>query len=95
LRAALDERGEGLVFNIGDNHETTINDLAKMIVSMIGSTSSIQHVSYEARFGTGFEDTKRRVPDVRRASEVLGFTASTPLKDGLAHTLEWWRATHQ
>lgn len=95
LRAALDERGEGLVFNIGDNHETTINDLAQMIVSMIGSRSRIQYVSYEARFGKGFEDTKRRVPDVRRASEVLGFTASTPLKDGLAHTLEWWRATHQ
>jgi UDP-glucose 4-epimerase len=91
LRAALDERGEGLVFNIGDNHETTINDLAQMIISMIGSTSSIQHVSYEARFGKGFEDTKRRVPDVRRASEILGFTASTPLLDGLIQTLQWWR----
>jgi UDP-glucose 4-epimerase len=95
LRAALDERGEGMVFNIGNNHETVINDLATMITAMTGSSSSIQHVSYEARYGKGFEDTKRRVPDIRRASEILGFTASTSLEDGLAHTLQWWRATHR
>lgn len=95
LRAAFDERGEGLVFNIGNNQETTINDLAGMIVAKTGSESRIQHVSYEARYGKGFEDTKRRVPDTRRATDVLGFTAATPLEDGIARTLQWWRTTHR
>ena len=91
LRAALDPRGEGMVFNIGNNKETTINDLAQLIISMTGSSSKIRHVSYETRYGRGFEDTKRRVPDVRRAAETIGFTASTELKEGLVRTLHWWR----
>ena len=95
LRAAFDPRGEGLVFNIGNDTETSINDLARMIVAMTNSTSNIQHVSYEARYGKGFEDTKRRIPDVRRATDILGFTAATPLQAGLTHTLQWWRTTHQ
>lgn len=94
LRAALDDRGEGNVFNIGNDHETTINELAQRIISLTGSTSPIQRVSYEERYGKGFEDTKRRVPDVRRAAQRLGFVASTSLDDGLTRTLQWWRATH-
>ena len=95
LRAALDARAEGRVFNIGNDHETTINDLAAMIIDVSGSRSSVLHVSYEERYGKGFEDTERRVPDVRRAHDVLGFRAGVALRDGLERTLRWWRDTHQ
>jgi UDP-glucose 4-epimerase len=95
LRAALDARAEGHVFNVGNDHETTINDLAAMIIDVSGSRSSVRHVSYEERYGKGFEDTKRRVPDVRRAHDVLGFRAGVELRDGLERTLRWWRDTHQ
>ena len=94
LRAALDARGEGRVFNIGNDHETTINDRARTIIEMTGSSSRIRHVSYEERYGKGFEDTKRRVPDVRRAHDMLGFRAGVTLHDGLERTLRWWRDTH-
>lgn len=94
LRAALDARGEGRVFNIGNDHETTINDLARTIIEMTGSSSQVRHVSYEERYGKGFEDTKRRVPDVRRAHDMLGFRAGVTLHDGLERTLRWWRDTH-
>jgi UDP-glucose 4-epimerase len=95
LRAALETRAEGRVFNIGNDHETTINDLAAMIIDVSGSRSSVRHVSYEERYGKGFEDTERRVPDVRRAHDVLGFRAGVALRDGLERTLRWWRDTHQ
>lgn len=94
LRAALDLRGEGQVFNIGNNHETSIIDLATTIIAMTGSSSTVQHISYEQRFGKGFEDTKRRVPDVQRARTLLDFNAGVSLQDGLQRTLAWWRATH-
>jgi UDP-glucose 4-epimerase len=55
----------------------------------------VQHVSYEQRFGKGFEDTKRRIPDVQRARAVLDFNAGVSLQDGLQRTLAWWRATHR
>lgn len=95
LRAALDLRGEGQIFNVGNDHETSIIDLATTIITMTGSSSAVQHVSYEQRFGKGFEDTKRRIPDVQRARAVLDFSAGVSLQDGLQRTLAWWRATHQ
>ncbi|MEY4401642.1 MAG: hypothetical protein RL072_1507 [Actinomycetota bacterium] len=95
LRAGLDSRAEGKIFNVGNDRETAINDLAALILEMTGSRSVIKRVSYEERYGKGFEDTKRRVPDVRRAGEVLGFRASTELRDGLERTLQWWRQTHR
>ena len=95
LRAALDLRGEGQIFNVGNDHETSIIDLATTILAMTGSSSTVQHVSYEQRFGKGFEDTKRRIPDVQRARAVLDFNAGVSLQDGLERTLAWWRATHR
>jgi UDP-glucose 4-epimerase len=95
LRAALDLRGEGKIFNVGNDQETSIIDLATTIIAMTGSSSAVQHVSYEQRFGKGFEDTKRRIPDVQRARAVLDFNAGVSLQDGLQRTLAWWRATHR
>ena len=95
LRAALDLRGEGQIFNVGNDHETSIIDLATTIIAMTGSSSTVQHVSYEQRFGKGFEDTKRRIPDVQRARAVLDFNEGVSLQDGLQRTLAWWRATHR
>ena len=95
LRAGLDSRAEGKIFNVGNDWETTINELAALIIEMTGTRSVIRRVSYEERYGKGFEDTKRRVPDVRRAEEVLGFRASVGLRDGLERTLQWWRQTHK
>jgi len=95
LRAALDLRGEGKIFNVGNDHETSIMDLATTIIAMTGSSSTVQHVSYEQRFGKGFEDTKRRIPDVQRARTLLDFDAGVSLQDGLQRTLAWWRVTHQ
>lgn len=95
LRAALDPRGEGNIFNIGNDRETSINELAAMIIGATNSSSVIRHVSYEERYGKGFEDTKRRVPDVLRAQLMLDFSANITLQDGLQQTLAWWRATHR
>jgi len=95
IRAGFDSRAEGLVFNVGNDHETTINDLAALIIEMTHSTSQVRRISYEERYGKGFEDTKRRVPDVRRAADVLGFRASVGLRDGLERTLRWWHTAHQ
>jgi UDP-glucose 4-epimerase len=66
-------------------------DLAKMIRDLIGSDSEIVHVPYANVFGENFEETRRRVPDVQRATEILGFHATTPLEEGLRETIAWFR----
>lgn len=89
--AATLPQAEGLAFNIGSNHETSILELAHLIISLTGSGSEIQNISYEDAYGPGFEETRRRVPDVRRAAEVLGFEAQVSLEEGLRRTIDWFR----
>ena len=91
VRAGLDDDAQGLVFNVGNDRETTILELARKILALTGSRSDISFVSYEARYGKGFEDTVRRVPDIRRARDVLNFSASVDLDEGLQRTLAWFR----
>ncbi|MBJ7596037.1 MAG: NAD-dependent epimerase/dehydratase family protein [Candidatus Dormibacteraeota bacterium] len=91
LLAMETEAAEAQAFNIGNQQsETTITDLARMVVALTGSTSTVAHETYEARYGPGFEDTRRRVPDASRATERLGWTAKVRLEEGLRRTLESW-----
>jgi UDP-glucose 4-epimerase len=83
----------GKVFNIGANRETRIVDLACLIRDLVGSASEIIKVPYSDVFGIDFEETRRRVPDIRRAAETFGFRAETSLEEGLAKTLDWFRRT--
>lgn len=83
----------GQVFNIGTDREIRISDLADTIRKLAGSDSEIVRVPYARAFGGYFEETRRRVPDVRRAEESLGFRAQVPLEDGLQRTIGWFRDT--
>lgn len=82
---------EGLVFNIANDSETTILELAKTIKRLTGSRSEITFVPYRDYYGEGFEDTRRRVPAVDRAKEILGFVQKVNLTEGLARTIAWCR----
>ena len=81
----------GQVFNLGGNREMRIAELAQLIRARVGSDAEIVHVPYCEVLGPNFEDPPRRVPDTRRAAEVLGFRAETPLEEGLEKTIRWFR----
>jgi UDP-glucose 4-epimerase len=89
LAAAVPE-AQGQVFNIGTPAETSIGDLAEMIVAAVGSRSPILRTPYEGVYGAGFEDIPRRVPDISRARRVLGWEPQVPLEEGLKQTIAWW-----
>ena len=93
VRAATVREAAGQVFNIGSNRETSINEMARLIRQLTGSASEIVYVPYEAAYGLAFEETRRRVPDVTRARDLLGFEAQTTLEEGLRRTLEWFRGS--
>jgi UDP-glucose 4-epimerase len=83
------------VFNIGGVREVSILELAGEVLRILGSTSEIRLEPYETDFPRGFEDTRRRVPDVTRARDILGFEARVELADGLARTLEWCQQNYE
>ena len=78
-------------YNIGASRETSILEIAELILNLSGSSSSIEHVPYVDAFGPGFEDSPRRVPDVAKAREALGFQAQVTLEEGLSRTIDWYR----
>lgn len=72
------------VFNIGSDHEVSINELADVVRSAAASDSSVIHVPYEEAYAEGFEDMQRRVPDVRKLERTIGFRPVTPLEEIVA-----------
>jgi nucleoside-diphosphate-sugar epimerase len=80
------EAAIGQSFNIGNPRSTvTIYHLAQMVVQLAKSQSEIRFVPW------GFPDVELRVPDVRKAEELLGFRATVDLDDGLRRTIDWYR----
>ncbi len=69
-------------------------ELARRIRDHLASSSEVVNVPYTADYPHGFEDTRRRVPDVTRARDELGFVAAVPFEEGLARTLEWCRSSY-
>jgi UDP-glucose 4-epimerase len=90
LLAAAVPQAEGQVFNIGSATETSVLELAEMIVAAVGSRSPIQLTPYENVYGARFEDIPRRVPDISRARQALGWEPQVSLEEGLKHTIAWW-----
>jgi UDP-glucose 4-epimerase len=81
----------GEAFNIGNPTETSVLELAQTIKRLVRSKSPIQFVPYEAYYGTGFEDPRRRVPAIDKAKRLLGFQPKVGLESGLKKTLAWCR----
>ncbi len=68
------EKSVGHVFNVGNNQQISIMELAKKVIEITGSTSSIEKIAYEKAYPEGFEDMQRRVPDIAKIKQVLGWT---------------------
>jgi UDP-glucose 4-epimerase len=77
VRAIVGLSGEpqavGRVFNVGATEEIAILDLAKRVVELLDSTSEIVLVPYERAYKPGFEDMARRVPDISRIGQLIGW----------------------
>jgi len=71
----------GKVFNLGGNEEISIRELAERIISLAGSTSKLDFIPYDVAYEEGFEDMQRRVPDVTRAANLVGFAPSVGLDE--------------
>jgi len=84
---------DGEAINIGTTVETSIGELAKLMIELSGARSAIKFVTQESVYGSSYEDIPRRVPDNSKMQTLLGVNADTPLREGMARTIEWFRST--
>ena len=91
VAAGLLASAAGEVINVGTDRETSIRQLAELMIQMGGGTSTVRLVPQEKVYGDGYEDVPRRVPDVQRMETLLGVRATTSLEEGLERTIAWFR----
>ncbi len=81
----------GQVFNIGNTEEVSIFNLAQRVISQSGSRSEIQFVPYERAYEPGFEDMNRRIPDVSKIGQLIGWKPTISLDQILGDVIAWCR----
>jgi UDP-glucose 4-epimerase len=86
-----DDRAIGQVFNIGNNKEITIDDLAAKVKALTGSQSPIVRIPYEQAYEAGFEDMPRRVPDISKLRALIGYEPTVELDEILTRVIEYFR----
>ena len=74
----------GDAFNVGNNVEISIRDLAGQIIKVIGSNSQITAIDYESAYKAGFEDMQRRIPDISKIKKVVGWKPELSLDEIIA-----------
>ena len=68
------DKAIGQVFNVGNNQQISIMDLAKKVIEITGSNSEIKKIPYLEAYPEGFEDMQRRVPDISKIKNILGWS---------------------
>jgi UDP-glucose 4-epimerase len=74
LQVIDSDKSIGEVFNIGNNQEISILELAKRVIQITDSKSEIVKIPYKDAYPDGFEDMQRRVPDISKIKNVLGWS---------------------
>ena len=81
----------GNVYNIGSNEEISIGNLAKKVRELTNSTSDIVFVPYDEAYEEGFEDMPRRVPDISKINQLVGFKPEMTLDGILKSVIDFER----
>ena len=80
IALALNDKTIGEVFNVGGKGEITILELAELIIDQTKSKSAITFTDYQDAYAVGYEDMARRVPDVSKIKEFIGWESTIDLK---------------
>jgi UDP-glucose 4-epimerase len=92
VKLMAEPRAEGDVFNVGNDHEVTIQDLARKVKEMTGSRSEIEFIPYEKAYGPGFEDMERRCPNIAKIRDLIGFEPKHDLMAIIQSVIDYFKA---
>jgi UDP-glucose 4-epimerase len=82
----------GRVFNIGSDQPVSILELARQVIALAGSPSTIEFQTYARAYDADFEDIRHRVPDLSRLRAAIGYTRKYDLDAIIRDVVEWKRS---
>ena len=86
LRLQNSSKARGQVFNVGGTEEISICDLARLVIAVLNSNSTIELVPYSQAYEPGFDDMRRRKPTVEKLGTMIGFQPNTSLRTIIERT---------
>lgn len=90
VRATEYDKDPAIIFNLGNTHEVTILELAKLVHELYTPSRELKlKIVPYASIGGKYEDVLRRIPDITRARTLLGFNPCVDLREGLVKTIAW------
>ena len=93
IRLMAEPAARGQVFNIANDQEVTIRQLAEQVIAATGSRSEIKLVPYDSVYPVGFEDMARRLPDVSKLQRTIGFRPRRGLSEIISDIVDEKRRT--
>ena len=90
-RLASEPRATGEVVNLGNPQETSIIEVARKVIRATTSSSQIEYVSFDRAYADGFEEIMRRIPDIGKARDLIGFEPRLTIDDVIGDVMEEYR----
>ncbi len=90
VRLMNSEDATGHIYNVGNDESITIEELAVKIKDLTESDSKIEYIKYEDAFEEGFEDMRRRVPDLTKIKEAVGYDTKHDLESILKRVITYF-----
>ena len=81
----------GQVFNVGSREEVSILELAKRVKARAGSESEIRLIPYTEAYEAGFEDFRRRVPNIAKIQSMIEWEPTTTLDETIDQIIHYYR----
>jgi UDP-glucose 4-epimerase len=92
IKLVSEPKAIGQVINIGNVQEVTITALAERVRRLAGSTSAIRYIPYHEAYESGFEDMPRRVPDLSKVADLIGYAPQHNLDQILTQVIDYFRS---
>lgn len=84
---------KGEIYNVGNNFECSIIDLAKLVRDITQSKSEIRYVPYKQAYGIDFFDVQKRVPNLEKLRKVIDFKPKWTLEQTIKEIVDSYRLT--
>ncbi|NQT50002.1 GDP-mannose 4,6-dehydratase [Candidatus Kuenenbacteria bacterium] len=80
IKLSDNQQAIGDVFNIGSQQEISMEGLAQKVIELTNSRSKIVYIPYEKAYGAGFEDMRKRMPDITKIHNLINYSPTQSIE---------------
>jgi UDP-glucose 4-epimerase len=91
LQGLMDDDVSGEIYNVGSSNRIAIEALAERVIELTDSSSTVEHVPYDAVYGHGIEDMLHRIPLTEKIAVATGWEPELTLEDILGDVIAYER----